>query len=357
MDGNRKQQGGVPPPPTLNGGAATAFRPRSTNPARTRAVPQAGESRCRSQGRSKGAGRPRGPPSPQLIHPTCQPGACHDRARYHLRRLLAAPERTRQHPGAAGRGPPTGGGLGSSRLRQESNRPTGRGAGRPRVCRCPRPTVGPGRSARHPVARRRRPHALGAACFPAALGRGRQLADQPGGTALGSADGPGGPVPARARPQMRRVRTPRRRRADRLRQPRGRPRRCPPHAVAARLALRPSGDPGRCDGLVRLGCGEWNRSGGTFFRVDAARVAACLQPPIDGESFSMSEDMGDGLEHRAPPARPRSGRRARALPGHRRRGRGGRVLGLPARSGTNCPIPAPSSTIQRAPWSPTTPVR
>ena len=94
-DGNRKRQDGVPPPATLNGGAATASRPRSTNPARAHAGPQAGESRCRSQGRGKGAGRPRGPSAPQLIHPTCQPGACHDR--YHLRRLLAAPERTRQH--------------------------------------------------------------------------------------------------------------------------------------------------------------------------------------------------------------------------------------------------------------------
>ena len=55
--GTRKRQGGVPPPPTLNGGAATASRPRSTNPARTCAKPQAGESRCRSQGRAKG-----GPP-------------------------------------------------------------------------------------------------------------------------------------------------------------------------------------------------------------------------------------------------------------------------------------------------------
>ena len=242
-------------------------------------------------------------------------------------------------------------------MRQESDRPTGRGASRPRVCRCPRLAVGPGRSARHPVARRRRPHPLGAACFPAALGRGRKLADQPGGTALGPADGAGGPVPARARPQMRRVRTPRGRRADRLRQPRGRSRRCPPHADAAGLALRPSGDSGRCDGLVFLGRGEWHRPGGAFLRVDAARAVACLQPPIDGESFPVSEDMGDGLEHRAPPGWPRSGGRAGPVPGHRRRGRGGRVLGLSCRSGTNCPTPAPSSTIPRAPWSPATPVR
>ena len=73
---NRNRQNGVPPPATLNGGTATASRPRSTNPSRTRAKPQASKSRCRSQGRSKGAGRPRGPPSPQLIQPTCQPGAC-----------------------------------------------------------------------------------------------------------------------------------------------------------------------------------------------------------------------------------------------------------------------------------------
>ena len=75
-DGNRKRQNGVPPPPTLNGGTATASRPRSTNPARAHAGPQAGESRCRSQGRGKGAGRPKEPSAPQLIHPTCQPGAC-----------------------------------------------------------------------------------------------------------------------------------------------------------------------------------------------------------------------------------------------------------------------------------------
>ena len=51
-------------------------------------------------------------------------------------------------------------------------------------------------------------------------------------------------------------------------------------------------------------------------------------------SLGMSEDMGDGLEHRAPPGWPRQGNRYRirwptralSVPGHRRRGRGGRVL-------------------------------
>ena len=38
-DGNRKRQDGVPPPATLNGGTATASRPRSTNPARAHAGP------------------------------------------------------------------------------------------------------------------------------------------------------------------------------------------------------------------------------------------------------------------------------------------------------------------------------
>ena len=92
-------------------------------------------------------------------------------------------------------------------------------------------------------------------------------------------------------------------------------------------------------GLVRLGCDEWNRSGGTFLRVDAPRAAARLQPPIDGEGFPVSEDMGDGLEHRAPPERPRPGGRTRALPGHRRRGRGGRVLGLLASLARTAPSP------------------
>ena len=41
---------------------------------------------------------------------------------------------------------------GGPRVRQESDRPAGRGASRPRVCRCPRPAVGPGRPAWHPVA-------------------------------------------------------------------------------------------------------------------------------------------------------------------------------------------------------------
>ena len=76
-----------------------------------------------------------------------------------------------------------------------------------------------------------------------------------------------------------------------------------------------------------------------FLRVNAPRAVACLQPPIDGESFSMSEDMGDGLEHRAPAGWPRSGRRTRALPGHRRRGRGGRSSRLSCKVWHELPHP------------------
>ena len=50
-----------------------------------------------------------------------------------------------------------------------------------------------------------------------------------------------------------------------------------------------------------------------FFVSMRPELVACLQPPIDGESFSMSENVGDGLEHRAPAGWPRSGRRTRAL--------------------------------------------
>ena len=83
------------------------------------------------------------------------------------------------------------------------------------------------RAARHPVAGlrpKRRPHPLGrrVPCFPAARSRrGRKLADQsckrncPRLLPMVQA----ALYLARARPQMRRVRTPRGRRADRLRQP------------------------------------------------------------------------------------------------------------------------------------------
>ena len=49
-----------------------------------------------------------------------------------------------------------------------------------------------------------------------------------------------------------------------------RPRRRPPHADAAGIALRPSGDQGRCGGLACLGGGERNRPGSALLRATQA---------------------------------------------------------------------------------------
>ena len=147
------------------------------------------------------------------------PEHAHDRPRHHLRRLHAAPQRTRRHPRTPGRGPPADPGMGTARRRQERHCPAGRRRCRPPVCRRPRASARPRRSPRHPVARQRRPHPLGATGFPAAHGRSRPLAHQPGGAAVRGADGASGAVSARPRPEGRRIRTPRRRVADRLRQP------------------------------------------------------------------------------------------------------------------------------------------
>ena len=194
----------------------------------------------------------------------------HARSRHHLRRLHAAPERTRRHPRAAGRGPPAGDPVGSSGQRQERRRPAGRRRRRPPVCRRPGAPARPRGPARHPVARQRRQDPLGAARLPAAHRRSRPLAHQPGGAAVGGADGASGALPAGARPQGRGIRAARGRVADRLRQPGVGPGRRPPHADAIGIALRPSGDQGRRPGLVRLGRGERNLSGGAVLRAAQA---------------------------------------------------------------------------------------
>ena len=68
--------------------------------------------------------------------------------------------------------------------------------------------------------------------------------------------------------KVRRIRTARRSLADRLRQPRIRPRRRPPHADAAGIALRPSGDQGRCGGLAAPGGRRTEfRGRDTFLRI------------------------------------------------------------------------------------------
>ena len=49
-----------------------------------------------------------------------------DRPRHHLRRLHAAPERTRRHPRTSGRGPPADPGMGTARHCKIDDRPAGR---------------------------------------------------------------------------------------------------------------------------------------------------------------------------------------------------------------------------------------
>ena len=137
--------------------------------------------------------------------------------------------------------------------RQERRRPAGRRRRRPPVCRRPGAPARPRGPARHPVARQRRPHPLGAAGLPAAHRRSRPLAHQSGGAAVGGADGASGALSVGAGPQGRRIRAARGRLADRLRQPGVRSRGGAPHADAIGIALRPSGDQGRCPGLAAPG--------------------------------------------------------------------------------------------------------
>ena len=179
------------------------------------------------------------------------------------------------------------------RSAKSADRPAGRRRRRPAVCRRPGAPARPRRPPRHPVARQRRPHPLGAARLPAAHGRSRPLAHQPGGAAVGGADGASGAVSVGPRPQGRRIRTPRGRLADRLRQPRVRPRRRAPHADAAGIALRPSGDQGRRPGLVRLGGGERNLAGGAVLRAAQARPAASVRSAVAGSGVRVPPHMGD----------------------------------------------------------------
>ena len=176
--------------------------------------------------------------SPQFRSPA------HDRSRHHLRRLHAPPERARRHPRAPGRGPPAGDpGMGTAPGSGKiDDRPAGRRRCRPPVCRRPGAPARPRRSPRHPLARQRRPHPLGAAGLPAAHGRSRPLAHQPGGAAVGGADGAGGALSVGARPQGRGIRAARGRVADRLRQPGVGPGRRASHADAAGIPFRPPGD-------------------------------------------------------------------------------------------------------------------
>ena len=71
-------------------------------------------------------------------------------------------------------------------------------------------------------------------------------------------------------------------------------------------------------------------------RTDAP---APVRSAVEGEGIPVPEDMGIHQQHRAPPQRPRPGGRARAVPRHHRRGRGGRVRRLPQGLARAAPSP------------------
>ena len=179
------------------------------------------------------------------------------------------------------------------------------------------------------------------------------LARQPGGAPLRRADGAGGALPARPRPQVRGVRAPRRRLAHGLRQPRERPGRGASDAHPAGVPLRPPRDQGRPVGLVRMGSRERYRARDPLLHPAQARAASPVRCSVARGGLRMSEDMGVRLERREPARRPRPGRGAGAVPRRRGRGGSGRVLGLPQGLARAAPSRGPSSTIPRTPTCPT----
>ena len=62
-----------------------------------------------------------------------------------------------------------------------------------------------------------------------------------------------------------------------LRQPRGRPRRHPPHADAPGIALRPPRNQGRSFGLVRVGSRQRNRARDTLLHPAQAGASECVR--------------------------------------------------------------------------------
>ena len=146
----------------------------------------------------------------------------------------------------------------------------------------------------------------------------------------GCTHGTGGSLPAGAGPESRRIRAARGRIAHRLRQPRIRPRRRPPDADPARLALRPPRDPRRCRGLVRLGRRQWHRGRGDLLRPARAwtsfitsilsRANVLLRCPRTWHFASNIVQRRNGLD----PASERA-----LFRGTIGEARGGRVRGVP----------------------------
>ena len=180
------------------------------------------------------------------------------------------------------------------------------------------------------MARQRRPHALGAAGVPAAVGRSRPLAHQPGRAAVRGADGAGGALPALPGAQVRRVRAARGRIADRLRQPE--PTTAPSSTACRRRSAtgssiwrsgstpgtgspgaRPTGSPRKC-----CSSSSWSRSF-CLSSMPSSKDHA-FPSPRSWEFASNIVKHRNGLDAEVERA---------LVPGHGGRGRGGRVHRVP----------------------------
>ena len=231
--------------------AAPAFRapPRrspdrrlTAGPSRSGRVPRTAESGSGAAGGAKAGcpGRASAPISRHSEH-------AHDRSRHHLRRLHAAPERARSTLALLVEARQALYCLGTARSGEIDDRPAGRGRREPPVCRRPRAPARPRGSAGE---------SPGATAPTAPAGRRRPSCRRPTTPASGSSISKSCRLPLpmvqAALYQLvldRKVgeyELARRRLAHRLRQPRERPRRRPPDADPARLALRPPRDPRRC---------------------------------------------------------------------------------------------------------------
>ena len=82
-----------------------------------------------------------------------------------------------------------------------------------------------------------------------------------------------------------------------------------------------------------------------------------FDPAVARGRLRLPPDLGLHFQHRAAPQRPRPGRRARALPGHRRRGGGHRVRGLPEGLARAAPSPHRHRRSRERRSCPTTPAR
>ena len=119
----------------------------------------------RARGQPVARVRPGGPERVRAAPIFCHTAVAHDPSREDFRRLHAAPERARRGARTPGRGPPADHSLGATRGGEKPDRPKGRRGRQPPVRRCAGAASRTRRSARHPLARQRRPHALGAAAF------------------------------------------------------------------------------------------------------------------------------------------------------------------------------------------------